>query len=81
MSDPLARLARLNVTGVFLAVLAYLLVALFAPGVVGGALLLVLVLALAALMARTWPVTPPRARTLRLVVLVVLLAAALYKIM
>ena len=80
-TDPLARLARLNVTGVFLATLALMLVALFAPGVIGGALLLALVAALAALMARTWPVQAPRTRALRLAVLVLLATVALIKIL
>src|SRR5687767_9560762 len=78
---PLASLARLNVTGVFLATLALMLVALFAPGIVGGALLLALVAALAALMARTWPVQAPRTRALRLAVLALLTVVALIKIL
>jgi hypothetical protein len=77
----LTRLARLNVTAVFLAALALLLVALFAPGVVGGALLLALVAGLAALMARTWPVQSARTRVLRLTVLALLVVAALVKIL
>jgi hypothetical protein len=77
----LARLARLNVTGVFLATIAFMLVALFAPGIVGGALLLALAAALAALAAKTWPVQPPRARALRLTMLTLLVALALFKIL
>jgi hypothetical protein len=80
-TDPLVRLARLNVTAVFLAALVLMLVALFAPGIVGGALLLALVVALAVLMARTWPVQAPRTRAVRLTVLVLLAVAALTKIL
>jgi hypothetical protein len=79
--DPLARLARLNVTAVFLAALALVLLGLFAPGVVGGAVLLALAVALAALMARTWRVQAPRTRAFRFVMLVLLVAAALVKIL
>jgi multisubunit Na+/H+ antiporter MnhB subunit len=79
-TDPLERLARLNVTAVFLATLALVLVGMFAPGVVGGAVLLALAAALAALLARTWPVQSPRTRAFRLTMLVLLLAAALAKI-
>jgi len=75
------RLARLNVTGVFLAALAFVLVALLAPGIIGGALLLALAAALAALMAMTWPVTAPRTRTIRLIMLTLLVAVALVKIL
>ncbi|HEU5109019.1 MAG TPA: DUF6703 family protein [Micromonosporaceae bacterium] len=80
-TDPLARLARLNVTAVFLAALAFILIALFAPGIVGGALLLALAAALALLLVRTWPVQPPRTRALRLTVLALLVVAALVKIL
>jgi hypothetical protein len=77
----LARLARLNLTTVFLATIAFVLVALFAPGIVGGALLLALAAALGALMVRTWPVQAPATRALRLTVLAGLVAVALYKIL
>jgi hypothetical protein len=78
---PLGRLARLNVTGVFLATLVLVLVALFAPGIVGGGLLLLLAVALAALTARTWPVQPTPTRVVRLVILTLLVAAAIVKIL
>jgi hypothetical protein len=81
VTDPLVRLARLNVTAVFLAALAFMLVALFAPGVVGGVLLLALAVGLAALMARTWPVQPPRTRAVRLILLALLVVVALSKIL
>lgn len=77
----LQRLARLNLTVVFLATIAYLLVALLAPGIVGGALLLLLAAVLIALMAMTWPVTVPRTRAFRLVVLTLLVSVALFKIL
>jgi len=80
MTDPLARLSRVNVTAVFLAALAFVLVGLFAPGIVGGALLLGLAAAMAALMVRTWPVQPAPTRTFRLVVLALLTAVAIAKI-
>jgi uncharacterized membrane protein SirB2 len=76
----LGRLARLNPTTVFLAGIAYMLVALFAPGFVGGGMLLVLAIALGALAATTWPVQPPRTRVVRLAVIVLLVVAALSKI-
>ncbi|GAB2954000.1 hypothetical protein GCM10027280_48070 [Micromonospora polyrhachis] len=77
----LARLARLNPTTVFLATLALVLVAFFAPGIIGGALLLALVAGLALLMVRTWPVQPPATRAVRLLALTLLAAAALVKVL
>ncbi|GAB3158774.1 hypothetical protein GCM10027290_62540 [Micromonospora sonneratiae] len=79
-STMLARLARVNPTAVFLATLAFVLVALFAPGIVGGAMLLALALGLVALLVRTWPVQPPATRVVRLLMLVLLITAALVKI-
>ena len=77
----LTRLARANPTGVFLGALVLVLVALFAPGIVGAALLLALALALAALLVTTWPVQRPATRVLRLVILTLLVAAALTKLL
>lgn len=77
----LTRLARANPTGVFLGALVLVLVAFFAPGIIGGALLLGLALALAALLVTTWPVQPPATRTARLAILTLLVAAALMKIL
>lgn len=77
----LSRLARANPTAVFLATLALVLVALFAPGIVGGGLLLLLAVALGALLVTTWPVQHPRTRVLRLVILTLLVTAALAKIL
>lgn len=76
----LARLARLNVTAVFLATVAFLLVALFAPGIIGGALLLALAVAMAALLTKTWPVQQPRTRILRMTMLTLLATLAAIKI-
>jgi hypothetical protein len=76
----LARLARVNPTGVFLAALALVLVGLLTPGVVGGVLLLVLAAALVALLRLTWPVQTPGTRLVRLVMLTLLVAAALTKL-
>ncbi|HEY0696240.1 MAG TPA: hypothetical protein VGD43_00340 [Micromonospora sp.] len=80
-SPLLARLARLNPTAVFLATLVVVLIGFFAPGIVGGVLLLVLAGALVALLATTWAVTAPAARALRLLVLTLLITVALVKIL
>lgn len=75
------RLARANPTTVFLATLVLVLVGLFAPGVLGGALLLVLAAALVALLVTTWPVQSPATRVIRLVMLTLLVAVALAKLL
>jgi hypothetical protein len=77
----LGRLARVNPTTVFLVTLVLVLVALFAPGVVGAVLLLALAAALTALLLTTWPVQAPAGRLIRLVMLTLLLAAALAKLL
>lgn len=77
----LAWLARVNPTGVFLGALVLVLVALFAPGIVGGALLLALAGGLAALLVTTWQVQAVRTRTIRLVLLTLLVAVAVMKIL
>ncbi|GGM15801.1 MULTISPECIES: DUF6703 family protein [Micromonospora] len=77
----LARLARLNPTSVFLASLVLVLVALFAPGVVGALLLLAIAAALIALSVTTWPVQTPANRIIRLVVVTLLIALALTKLL
>ncbi|MDG4789192.1 hypothetical protein O7626_25220 [Micromonospora sp. WMMD1102] len=76
----LTRLARVNPTTMFLAALVLVLLGLFAPGIVGGAVLLALAAGLAALLVTTWPVQRPATRTLRLVILTLLVGAALVKI-
>lgn len=73
-------LARLNVTGVFLAATVFVLLGLFAPGIIGGALLLALAAGLGALLRMTWPVQAPQTRMLRLTMLTLLVAIAVLKI-
>ncbi|GAA2706912.1 hypothetical protein ACFY2R_22360 [Micromonospora olivasterospora] len=80
-SPLLGRLARANPTAVFLVTLVLVLVALFTPGVVGGALLLVLAAALVVLLATTWPVQAPATRLIRLVMLTLLVTVALAKLL
>lgn len=74
------RLARVGPTAVFLVALALVLVALFAPGIVGGVLLLALAGLLGVLLATSWPVQTPGTRMVRLVLLTLLVAFALMKI-
>jgi hypothetical protein len=75
-----ARLVRVPRRSAFVAALVLVLAGLFVPGPVGGVLLLVLALGLAALARATWPVTPPAQRIPRLVVLLLLVAGGLLKI-
>jgi hypothetical protein len=77
----LTRLARVNPTRVFLAALVLILVALFAPGPVGGVLLLVLAGALVALSVLTWPVQTTVNRAIRLVVVTLLVLLALNRLL
>jgi hypothetical protein len=76
----LAGLRRLNPTTVFLIALVVALVAFLSPGAIGAILLLIIVAGLGWLLVRTWPVTPPSARALRLLVLLGLLLIAFLKI-
>jgi hypothetical protein len=80
MTTLLARLNRLNRTGVFLGVLGLVLLALLLPGVAGGVAVLALGAVFAALFALTWPHHDPRTRVLRVAVLVVLLAVGVAKV-
>ncbi|MEH1011852.1 DUF6703 family protein [Micromonospora sp. CPCC 206060] len=80
-SSLLARLARVNPTAAFLAALVVVLAALFAPGIIGGALLLALAAGLVALLVTTWPVQAPQTRVVRLLMLTLVVAAALVKIL
>jgi hypothetical protein len=75
----LRRLARVNPTTAFVVALVLMLAGLFLPGIIGAALLLVLGAGLAALTFTTWPVQSPSTRALRLVMLVLLLAAVVAK--
>ena len=76
----LTTLARLDRTRVFLGALAVALAGLFLPGAWGALLLGLVVVALAALLAQTWAVTPPVLRIFRLVVLAGLAVIATTKI-
>jgi hypothetical protein len=76
----LRRLARMNRTAVFVAALAVGLAGFFLPGVWGGLLLYAIVFALAWLHARTWTVTPPPLRVVRVLIIVLLTAVATFKI-
>lgn len=78
--DLLARLARVNVTHAFLGVLVVAIGAMFLPGRVGGALLVLIAVAAGALSALTWRVQPPVTRAARLLVLLVVLAIAITKL-
>ena len=73
----LTRLHRLNKTTVFLVAIAVVLAGLLLPAPYGGVLLLLVTAALAALLATTWPVTPPRMRVVRVLILALLALVAL----
>jgi len=77
----LIRLGRFNPTTVFLGVAAVVLLALVLPGIIGGALLLLLATAVGWVLAQTWMVHPGRARGARLVILALLIGLAVVKIM
>jgi hypothetical protein len=74
------RLARANSPGAFMTVLAVTLAVLFVPGPAGGALLLLMLAATAALTAVTWRIQPPATRVGRLAVLAALALIAVIKI-
>ena len=76
----LTRLARINPTTAFLAVLALLVAGFFLPGIVGAAVLLLLGAALAALTHTTWPVQSQSTRAVRIVLLLLLLAMIIAKV-
>jgi uncharacterized membrane protein len=76
----LSRLGRTNPTIVFLVALAVLMGGLFLPGIVGAALLFVLGAMMAALTYTTWSVQPPATRVIRVVLLVLVIAAVVAKI-
>jgi hypothetical protein len=75
-----ARLAQVPRGLAFLLALVLVLAGLFLPGAIGGVVLLVLAVAMAALARMTWPATPPSRRTARVVVLLALVAVAFIKI-
>jgi hypothetical protein len=74
------RLSAGGRTGVFLGAIVVLLVALFLPGWYGAILLVAMVSGLGWLMTKTWRVAAPQTRTLRLLVLVLLFAIAVFKV-
>ena len=73
------RLARVSPTTAFIVALVVLLAGFFAPGIIGAALLFVLGVALTALTFSTWPVQTPVTRAVRVILLVLLFAAAVAK--
>ncbi|WP_212998762.1 DUF6703 family protein [Winogradskya consettensis] len=73
------RLATVNPTTAFIIALALLLAGLFLPGIIGGALLFVLGVAMAALTFTTWPVQSTAVRTIRVIMLALLFTAAVTK--
>jgi hypothetical protein len=66
--------------GLFLGALVIVLLALFLPGWIGAVLLATIIIALAALAARTWSVTAPGTRALRLAVLAAFAVLAIVKL-
>lgn len=80
MSDPIMRrLSGAARPGVFLGVIVIMLLALFLPGVIGALLIVAIVIALATLLSKTWPVTSTRDRAIRVVILIGLLVLAVVK--
>lgn len=75
----LRRLTRVSPTMAFLIALALLLAGLFLPGIIGAALLVLLGAGLAALTFTTWPVQSPGTRAIRVILLLLLFAAAVAK--
>ncbi|MEV6601669.1 DUF6703 family protein [Actinoplanes sp. NPDC051346] len=75
----LRRLAGVNPTTALLVALAVFLAGLFLPGIIGAALLFTLGAGLAALTFTTWPVQTPALRTVRVILLGLLLVTALAK--
>ncbi|WP_203841355.1 DUF6703 family protein [Winogradskya humida] len=73
------RLATVNPTTAFIIALTLLLAGLFLPGIIGGALLFLLGVAMAALTFTTWPVQSTAVRTIRVIMLALLFAAAVTK--
>jgi hypothetical protein len=77
----LRRLLRINPTVAFVVALATLLAGLFLPGIIGALLLVVVVAGLGALTFTTWPVQTPITRTVRIVLLLLLVVATASKVM
>ena len=81
MADPMARLTRVNPTAVVFATLALFLGVLLLPDTIGAALILAMVAGLGWLLSRTWPVLAPPARTMRLLVIALLLVIGAAKLL
>ena len=81
MPDLLTTLARVDRTKVFLASLAVGLAGLFLPGVLGALILYAVVIALGALLLRTFTLTSPRGLVLRVLILLGLAAIATAKLL
>ncbi len=75
------RLSQGGRTSVFLGAIVVVLIALFLPGWAGAVLLTVIVAAMGWLLSKTWPVTSPQTRAIRIVVLAALAAVAIAKAM
>jgi hypothetical protein len=81
VSTPLPeRLARIKPLPAFVGALVLVLAGLFLPGIVGGAVLLVLAGGLVYLSSLTWRVQPTATRMLRFLILTLLLVIAVGKI-
>jgi hypothetical protein len=78
--DLMARLGRLNLTGVFLGTAMLVLAALILPGVFGGVLLLAMAAAVGAFIALTWAHSDARARAVRVAMLTLLLLLTAFKL-
>ena len=64
----------------FLGALAVALLGMFLPGWYGALLLLAVVVGLGGLLGRTWPLTPPAVRVLRVLILALLVIIATAKL-
>ena len=73
------RLAHGGRTGVFLAALVIILLALAFPGWLGAVFVIVIVAVLAMITRRTWSVQPPRTRATRVGILALLVLVAYLK--
>ena len=76
----LRRLTRINPTTAFFVALLVMLAGLFLPGIVGAALLFLLLAGVAALTFTTWPVQAVSSRVVRVILLALLLAGIIAKI-
>jgi hypothetical protein len=76
----LAWLTGLPRTGVFLFALAVVLVGLFAPGLAGAIVLVVIAAGLVAVLRVTWPRLLPARRAMQLLLIAVLLVIAVVKL-